>query len=58
VLLEEINTCAEWRTHVFLKTVFRIFMVKKKKNQSFLLSARMPNTTASANRTVVIPSGV
>jgi len=51
MVLEDLNTSTAWRTHVFLKTVFRVFMVEKKErvfNPSLLITKRTPTARAPA----------
>jgi hypothetical protein len=49
MVLEDLNTSTAWRTHVLLKTVFRVFMVEKKErvfHPSLLITKRTPTARA------------
>jgi hypothetical protein len=51
MVLEDLNTSTAWRTHVFLKTVFRVFMVEKKErvfHPFLLITKRTPTARAPA----------
>jgi hypothetical protein len=51
MVLEDLNTSTAWRTHVLLKTVFRVFMVEKKErvfHPTLLITKRTPTARAPA----------